>query len=205
MLCTLFFSLFPFRHIVKDAAFFQLFVFRQFLQHDLIELGGLIVVEHHNAEKLIEPQEFIGLEEVSLGVASRLGIGAGGTVDGRKQRCQGKLIVGDGDRDLAALFSKVFRAGHIVAAHVKGHVKGAELIFPFLPRIFFLPLGERLHRHLHGHIKAADGVEYIRDAFHIADVEIFFQAEVCQYGKPPAMETGVIGELREGQGEKEGA
>ena len=63
-LCTIFFSLFPFRHIVKDAAFFQLFVFRQFLQHDLIELGGLIVVEHHNAEKLIEPQEFIGLEEV---------------------------------------------------------------------------------------------------------------------------------------------
>lgn len=64
------------------------------------------MVEHHNAEKLIEPQEFIGLEEVSLGVASRLGIGAGGTVDGRKQRCQGKLIIGNGDRNLAALFAK---------------------------------------------------------------------------------------------------
>ena len=61
------------------------------------------MVEHHNAEKLIEPQEFIGLEEISLGVASRLGIGAGGTVDGGKQRCQGKLIVGDGDRDLSLL------------------------------------------------------------------------------------------------------
>ena len=51
------------------------------------------MVEHHNAEKLIEPQEFIGLEEVSLGVASRLGIGAGGTVDGRKQRCQGMALM----------------------------------------------------------------------------------------------------------------
>lgn len=151
------------------------------------------MVEHHNAEKLIEPQEFIGLEKIPLGVASCLGIGAGGAVDGREQRGQGKLIVGDGDRDLTALFSKVFRARHIVAAHVEGHVKGAELIFPFLPRIFFLPLGEGLHRHLHRHIEAADGVENIRDALHVADVEIFFQAEVCQYGKPPAMETGVIG------------
>ena len=106
MLRTLFFSLFPFRHIVKDAAFFQLFVFRQFLQHDLIELGGLIVVEHHNAEKLIEPQEFIGLEKIPLGVASCLGIGAGGAVDGREQRGQWKLIVGDGDRNLAALLAK---------------------------------------------------------------------------------------------------
>lgn len=163
------------------------------------------MVEHHNAEKLIEPQEFIGLEKVSLGVASRLGIGAGGTVDGRKQRCQGKLIVGDGDRDLTALFSKVFRTRHIVAAHVESHIKRTELIFPFLPRILFLPLGEGLHRHLHRHIEAADGVENIRDALHVADVEIFFQAEVCQYGKPSSVETGVIGELREGQGEKEGA
>ena len=163
------------------------------------------MVEHHNAEKLIEPQEFIGLEEVSLGVASRLGIGAGGTVDGRKQRCQGKLIIGNGDRNLAALFCEVFRTRHIVASHVESHVKGAELIFPFFPRILFLPLREGLHRHLHGHIEAADGIENIRDALHVADVEIFFQAEVCQYGKPPAMEAGVIGELREGQGEKEGA
>ena len=193
MLCTLFFSLFPFRHIVKDAAFFQLFVFRQFLQHDLIELGGLIVVEHHNAEKLIEPQEFIGLEEISLGVASRLGIGAGGTVDGRKQWGQRKLIIGNGDRNLAALFCEVFRTRHIVAAHVEGHVKGAELIFPFLPRILFLPLGEGLHRHLHRHIEAADGVENIGDALHIADIEIFLQTEVCQNGKPSSVETGVIG------------
>ena len=98
------------------------------------------MVEHHNAEKLIEPQEFIGLEEVSLGVASRLGIGSGGTVDGRKQRCQGKLIVGDGDRDLAALFSKVFSARHIVAAHVERLVERRKLIFPLLARILFLPL-----------------------------------------------------------------
>ena len=163
------------------------------------------MVEHHNAEKLIEPQEFIGLEKIPLGVASCLGIGAGGAVDGREQRGQRKLIIGNGDRDLTALFCEVFRTRHIVAAHVEGHVKGAELIFPFLPRIFFLPLGEGLHRHLHRHIEAADGIENIRDALHVADVEIFFQAEVCQYGKPPAMETGVIGELREGQGEKEGA
>ena len=129
-----------------------------------------------------------------------------GLADGKPSAaCQGKLIVGDGDRNLAALFSKVFRTRHIVAAHVESHIKRTELIFPFLPRIFFLPLGEGLHRHLHRHIEAADGIENIRDALHVADVEIFFQAEVCQYGKPPAMETGVIGELREGQGEKEGA
>lgn len=136
MLCTLFFSLFPFRHIVKDAAFFQLFVFRQFLQHDLIELGGLIVVEHHNAEKLIEPQEFIGLEKIPLGVASCLGIGAGGAVDGREQRGQRKLIVVTEIVTLPHFFAKYSALVIFVASHVESHVKGAELIFPFFPRTF---------------------------------------------------------------------
>ena len=151
------------------------------------------MVEHHNAEKLIEPQEFIGLEEVSLGVASRLGIGAGGTVDGGKQRCQGKLIVGDGDRDLTALFSKVFSARHIVAAHVEGHVKGTKLIFPLHPWILFFPLREALYGHLNRHIEAADRVENIGDSLHVADVEVFLQAEVCQHWKTPSVETRIVG------------
>lgn len=163
------------------------------------------MVEHHDTLEFIQAQELIRLKQVPLRIATSLRVGPGRAIHRRKQWSQGKLIVSDGDRDLAAFLCKILRARHIVAAHIERHIKGTELIFPFLTRILFLPLGERLHRHLHGHIKAADGVEYIRDAFHIADVEVFLQAEVRQHGKPPAVEPGVVRELRERQREKEGA
>ena len=48
--------------------------------------------------------------------------------DGREERHQRKLIVGDRDRDLAALLRKIFGTGQIIAAHVDGLVKGVELV-----------------------------------------------------------------------------
>ena len=46
---------FPLRHIIKNAALYKFLVRRQLLQHDLVELGRLIVVEHYNALKLVQP------------------------------------------------------------------------------------------------------------------------------------------------------
>jgi len=54
-------------------------------------------------------------------------------------------------------------------------------------------LREALYGHLNRHIEAADRVENIGDPLHVADVEVFLQAEVCQHRKPPAVETGVDG------------
>ena len=164
-----------------------------------------MVIEHHDAPALLQPQEFVRLDEIALGIAPCLRVGTGGAIYGRKERGQRKLIVGDGDRDLAALLGEIFRTGHVVAAHVERHIKGAELIFPLHAWILFFPLGQALHRHLHGHIEAADGIENVGDPLHVADVEVFLHAEVRQYGKAPAVESGVVGELGESQREKERA
>ena len=136
------FTPFPFRYIVKDAALAQLPIRRQLLQRDFIELCRLIVVEHHDALALIQACKFVRLNEISLDVAACLRIGTGGIINRGEQRSERVLVVGNRNRDLAALFSEVFGAGHIVAAHIERHIKGAELIFPLLPRILFLPLGK---------------------------------------------------------------
>lgn len=185
--------LLPRRNIVKNAASGQLLICWKLLQPDLVELHGSVVVKHHDAPALLQPQEFVRLDEIALGIAPRLRVGTGGTIHRRKEWGQRKLIVGDGDRDLAALFGEVFGAGHIVAAHVEGHVKGAELVLPLHTRILFLPLGQALHRYLYGHIEASNGVKDVGDALHVADVEVFLQAEVRQYGKPSAVESRVVG------------
>ena len=183
----------PRRNIVKNATPGQFLICRKLLQPDLVELRGSVVIEHHDAPALLQPQEFVRLDEIALGIAPRLRVGTGGAIYGGKERGQRKLIVGNRDRDLAALLGKVFRTGHVVAAHVEGHIKGAELVFPLHARILFLPLGQALHRHLHRHVEAADGIEDVGDALHVADVEIFLQAEVRQYGKPSAVEARIVG------------
>ena len=151
------------------------------------------MVEHHDALVLIQACKFVRLNEISLDVAACLRIGTGGIIDRGEQRSERVLVVGNRNRDLAALFSEVFGAGHIVAAHVERHIKGAELIFPLHAWILFFPLGQALHRHLHGHIEASNGVKDVGDALHIADVEVFLQAEVRQHGKPSAVESRIVG------------
>ena len=168
-------------------------------------MSRLVVVEHDHTLIPVQPQELIRLQQVTLGIASRLGIRPGRTVDRRKQRHQRKLVVGDGDGNLAALLCEVFGAGQIVAAHIDGSVKGVELIFPFRTGILFLPLGQGLHRKLHRHIKATNGVEHIGNALHVTDVQVLLQTEVGENRQSATMQSGIVGKSGEGQREEQRA
>ena len=166
-----------------------------------------MVVEQGDALSGLQAQNFIRLHQGPLGVAAGLGVGTGAAVDWGKQGCEGHLIIGDGDGDHAALFGDVLGGAQVVTAHIEGLVKGVELILPVLARILLRPLAEALDHHLAAHVEAADTVEHIGDALHVADVAVFVQAEVDQHLQAPvlAVEPGVVGEAGEGQGEKEGA
>ena len=194
----------PVGDIIEHAALVQIVILRKFLKHHLVELRRFIVVEHDHALIPIQPQELICLQQVTLGIASSLGIRTGCAVNRREQRHEGELVVGDRDGDLATFLCEVFGTGQVVAAHVYGLVKGVELIFPLHTGILFLPLGQGLYRQLHRHIEATDGIEHIGDAVHVADIQILFQTEVGQYRKTSAMKAGIVGKPGKGQREEQG-
>ena len=149
----------------------------------------------------VQAQHLVRLHEVSLGVAAGLGVRPGAGVDRGEQGHEGHLIIGDGNRHLAALLRDVLGRGEVVTAHIQCLVKSGQLIFPLLPRILFLPLGQALHHDLAAHIEAADAVEGIGDALHVADVAVFIQTEVDQHRQTAilTMEPGIVGEPGERQ------
>ena len=145
-----------------------------------------MTLEQRQTLPVFQAQDFIGVHQVTLGVASRLRVRSRGRIHRRKQRHHRHLVIEDGDRHLAAFFGNVFCRGQIVAAHIERLVERRKLIFPFLARILFLPLRKALHDDLRGHIKAADAVQAVRHAVQIADVAVFIQTEIRQHRQPSA-------------------
>ena len=143
-------------------------------------------LEQRQTLPVLQAQDFIGVHQVALRVAARLRVRARGRIHRREQRHHRHLVIEDGDRHLAAFLRNIFCRRQIVAAHVERLVERCKLIFPFLARILFLPLGKALHDDLCGHVKAADTVQTVRYAVQIADVAVFVQTEVRQHGQPTA-------------------
>ena len=142
--------------------------------------------EQSQAFFILQAKDFVGVHQIALGVASRLGIRARGRIHRRKQRHHRHLVIENGDRHLATFLRNVLCRRQIVAAHVERLVERRQLIFPLLARILFLPLRKALYDDLRGHIEAANAVQTVRHAIQIADVAVFVQTEVRQHGQPTA-------------------
>ena len=166
-----------------------------------------MMIKEGDALAGVQPGHLVRLHQVPGGVALGLGIGAHIGVERGEQRRQRHLGVHHLDGDLAALLRDVLGGGQVVAAHVEGLVKGGQLVLPLLAGVLFLPLGQALDHHLAGHIEAPDGVEGVGHSLHVPDVAILIQAEIDQHRESAlyAVEPGVVGELRNGQGEEQGA
>ena len=60
--------------------------------------------EQSQAFFILQAQDFIGVHQITLRVASRLRVWARGRIHRREQRHHRHLVVEDGDRHLAAFF-----------------------------------------------------------------------------------------------------
>ena len=204
-LCRFLLAELPFGNVVDHAAGFQPRIVRQLLRRQLIQQRRLLPLKQRDALPVVQPQYLVGLHQLPRGVAPGLRIRPCAGIDRREQRHKRHLVVGHGDRHPAALLRQILRRRVVVAAHVERLVKGCELVFPLLAGILLLPLRQTLHDDLAAHVEAADAVERVRHAVHVADVAVFVEAEVHQHRQPSALaaKPRIVRELRDRQREKQ--
>ena len=117
--CFGFFSS-PFRDVVNDAAGSEAGVVRQLLRRHFVEERGLVTLEQRQTLPVLQAQDFIGVHQVTLCVASRLRIRACGRIYRREQRHHRHLVIEDGDRHLAAFLRNIFCRRQAKSSHPKG-------------------------------------------------------------------------------------
>ena len=128
-----------------------------------------MALKEYDALFPIQAENLIRKHQVPLGIALCLRVEPSCTVDRREQGRRGHLVVGYSNGDLAALFRDVLGRGLVVTAHIERLIEGGQLVFPFFPKILFLPLGQALSHDLATHIEAAVAVQGVRHTHHVVN------------------------------------